>query len=69
MAYQLTPGVWLAAQVERVRGLLLQNMKPDTEYTATDLLALCANLGLVYTPVVYGQIGTVLVADGFLTVV
>lgn len=66
MPYQLSHDVWLAHQVSRVRGTLLQNMDPYREYTTAELLTLCANLGLGYSLSEYQEIGLALVAEGFL---
>ncbi len=66
MAYRLAHAVWLARQVDRVRGTLVQNMDPTQDYTLPDLLSLCDNLGLHYSGQEYAEIGAVLLAEGFL---
>lgn len=69
MAFQLSHTVWIAQQVNRCRGVLLQNMDPKRQYTLQDLLSLCADFGLDYTMAVYQEIGQALLAEGFLETV
>ena len=66
MGYQLSSDVWLHAQVNRCKGVLLMHMDPNETYTLQEMLALCADLGLVYSMEVYQQIGQCLLAEGFL---
>lgn len=65
--YQLSYDVWLAQQVERVKGVLLQNMGHTTTYTGAQLKTLAQDLGLFYTDDEYVDILGELITDGFLS--
>lgn len=66
MPYKLSNSAWLTREVERVKGVLAQQMKPGQTYTTEQLLTLLKDLGLDYSNPEYQQIGQKLLTDGFL---
>ena len=64
MAYQLTEAAWLERETERIKGVLLQYMQHNVEYSGAVMKDRCRRLGLDYTDTEFLQLRDVLVADG-----
>ena len=64
MPYQLTESAWLVRETERIKGVLLQYMQHNTEYTGVQMKDRCRRLGLDYTDAEFLQLRDVLIADG-----
>ena len=64
MPYKITDTAWLDREIARAKGIVLQHMVKDQEYTVAEILALLVDYGLNYTNPEYQAIGAALIADG-----